>query len=212
VIKRIMLVDDHSVVRTGIRQIFDECTDIVVDCEATSGQEALDILGKRPVDGVVLDLSMPDRSGIDVLKHMRAASPDMPVLILSMHSEQQYAMSMLRAGASGYITKDRSPTEILDAVRVVLQGRKFLSAAVAAQLAADATNGNAQKLPHEKLSTREFEVFCKLASGRSVSDIGTDLFLSVKTVSTHRTRIMEKMLLKTNADLIYYAMKNGLAE
>ena len=210
-IKRIMLVDDHQIVRAGLRQIFAECTDIVVEAEAASGTEALELLRTKNIDGVLLDLSLPDRSGIDVLRRMRGERSDLPILILSMHAEEQYAMNVLKAGANGYIAKSSPPAEILKAIRTVLTGKKYVSAALAQQLAA-AFTGNDHGAPHEKLSTREFEVFCKLSAGRSVSDIAAELFLSVKTVSTHRARILEKMNLKTNADLTYYAIKNELIE
>lgn len=210
-IKKIMLVDDHQIVRTGLKQIFAECTDIVVDSEAANGTEALDLLRARPVDGVLLDLSMPDRSGIDVLRRMRGERPDLPILILSMHAEEQYAMNVLKAGANGYIAKSSPPSEILKAVRMVLTGKKYVSPALAQQLATAFTS-DVHGAPHEKLSTREFEVFCKLAAGHSVSDIADELFLSVKTVSTHRARILEKMNLRTNADLTYYAIKNELIQ
>ncbi len=207
-----MLVDDHSIVRAGLKQIFEDCTDIVVDCEAASGQEAIDLLRARPVDGVMLDLSMPDRSGIDVLRRMHGERADLPILIVSMHAEEQYAMNVLKAGASGYISKASAPAEILKAARTVLAGQKYVSPQIAQQLAAAFAGGDAHSSPHEKLSTREFEVFCKLAAGESVSAIAEELFLSVKTVSTHRTRILEKMNLHTNADLTYYAIKNELIQ
>lgn len=210
-IKRIMLVDDHQIVRAGLKQIFAECTDIVVEAEASSGTEALELLRAKPVDGVLLDLSMPDRSGIDVLRRMRGERADLPILILSMHAEEQYAMNVLKAGANGYIAKSSPPAEILKAVRMVLTGKKYVSPALAQQLATAFTS-DVHGAPHEKLSTREFEVFCKLAAGHSVSDIADELFLSVKTVSTHRARILEKMNLRTNADLTYYAIKNELIQ
>ena len=207
-----MLVDDHAVVRAGIRQVFATCEDIVVDCEAADGQEALTLLRQRHVDAVLLDLSMPGRSGIEVLRRMRAEQPALPILILSMHGEKQYAISALKAGASGYLSKENAPEEIIAATRTVLAGRKYVSEALANDIATALFSDGAERAPHDRLSSREFDVFCQLAAGKSVSSIATGLFLSVKTVSTHRARILEKMELKTNSDLTYYAITHALIE
>ena len=211
-IKRIMLVDDHAIVRNGIRQIFDGCTDITVDCEASSGWEAIDLVKSRVVDGVLLDLSLPDRSGLEVLRRMRGERPELPILILSMHDEAQYAMTVLRAGANGYVSKFTAADEILVAMRAVLAGKKYVSSRLAEQLADTYADGNEAQAPHERLSTREFEVFCRLAAGASVADIAVELFLSPKTVSTHRAHILEKMQFRTSAELTYYAIKKQLIE
>lgn len=209
--KRLLLVDDHEVVRAGMKQILAECIDLVVAAEAESGSEALTLLRSDCFDGILLDISMPDRSGVDVLRQIRAEHPQLPILILSMHSEEQYAMNVLKAGANGYLNKTSSPDEMRNAIRTVIAGRKYMSPALV-QHFAHAFISEGQTALHEQLSPREFEVFCKLAAGHAVSVIAEELFLSVKTVSTHRTRILQKMNLKTNADLTYYAIKNHLIE
>ena len=164
----------------------------------------------EPWDVLLLDISLPDGSGIDLLRQIRPHKPDLPILILSMHPEEQFAVSLLRAGASGYITKDAVPQLVVKAIRTLLNGRKYISTAVAQILAEDVGGDN--RPAHEQLSEREFQVFCKLAAGRAVGDIATELFLSNKTVSTYRARILEKMNAKSNADLTYYAIKNGLIQ
>ena len=204
-----MLVDDHYIVRAGLKEIFADTDDIVVDAEAATGTEALELFRSRHFDAVLLDLSLPDRSGLDVLRRMRGERADLPVLIVSTHSEEQYAMPVLKAGANGYITKASSSDEILRATRVVLNGDKYVSPSLEQQLAI-AYVTDAEQTPHEKLSTREFEVFKKLAEGRSVSQIASEFFVSVKTISTHRGHILVKMGLKNNGDLTLYAIKNDL--
>ena len=206
-----MLVDDHFVVLAGLKDIFEDVDDIVVDAEAATGGEALDLVRARSFDAVLLDLSLPDRSGLDVLRRMRSERAGLPVLIVSSHSEEQYAMPVMKAGANGYINKSSSSDEILKATRLVLAGDKYVSPSLEQQLA-QAYTSDADPAPHERLSTREFEVFKKLAEGRSVSQIANEFFVSVKTISTHRGHILAKMDLKTNGDLTLYAIKNELIE
>ena len=206
---RIAIVDDHAVVRAGLRQYFAEQIDFQVVAEAASGREALDIVRKGEVDVILLDISMPDQSGIDVLAAIRARAPDLPVLILSGYAEEHYATTLLRQGASGYLNKDCDPEEILRAIRTVSRGRKYITAGVAERLA-DGLGGD--KAAHELLSERELQVFMRLAQGETIGHIAESLSLSVKTVSTYRTRVMEKLQLESNSDLTYYALKNGLIQ
>jgi len=208
---RVLIADDHEIVRAGLRQFIAEEPDIQVTGEAGSGDQVMAQLRDGEFDVLVLDISMPDRNGIDVLKLIRQRKPDLPVLILSTYPEDQYAINLIRAGASGYLTKESAPEDLVRAIRTVAQGRRYVSATVA-----DLLIGGLDKpteLPvHQTLSEREFQIFCKLSRGQSVSVIADELFLSVKTVSTYRSRILEKMGMKTNADLTYYAIKNGLVE
>lgn len=210
--KKLMLVDDHSVVRAGVRAVFESVPDIDIEVEATNGQEALELLRVRSVDGILLDLSMPDRSGLDVLRRIRSDQIHVPVLVFSMHAEDQYARNVLKAGANGYFTKGGSAEELVDAVRAVLAGKSYVSASVAQQLAASIAGYGTVVSPHEQLTPREFEVYIKLASGMNGASIAAELFLSAKTVATHRASILWKMSLKTTADLTYYAIKNHLIE
>ncbi|PLT16582.1 response regulator [Ralstonia mannitolilytica] len=204
---RVLIADDHEIVRAGLRQFLSEERDIEVAGEAASGEEVMEQLRTGAFDVVVLDISMPDRNGIDTLKLVRQRHPDLPVLILSTFPEDQYAINLIRAGASGYLTKESAPDELVKAIRTVSQGRRYVSPTVAELLI-----GGLEKPTDQTLSKREFQIFCKLARGQSVSVIAEELFLSVKTVSTYRTRILEKMGMKSNADLTYYAIKNGLVE
>lgn len=207
--KKILLVDDHGIVRSGLRSLIDLESDMRVAGEAASGSEALQKVRKEQFDIVVLDISMPDKNGVDTLHDLKRITPDLPVLILSGYSEQQYALNLIRSGCKGYLSKDSDPDEIIKAIRTICNGRLYISAALAELMATELTQPSGKML-HETLSDREFQVFFKLASGKSVTEIGEELFISVKTVSTYRTRIMEKMNLKTNADLTYYAIKNEL--
>ncbi|WP_420993946.1 response regulator [Cupriavidus sp. 30B13] len=208
---RVLIADDHQIVRAGLRQFISDEPDIRVEGEAASGDEVMTRLREREFDVVVLDISMPDRNGIDVLKMLRQRHPDLPVLILSTYPEDQYAINLIRAGASGYLTKESAPDDLVKAIRTVAQGRRYVSATVADLLIGGLEKPTNQPL-HQTLSKREFQIFCKLSRGQSVSVIADELFLSVKTVSTYRSRILEKMGMKTNADLTYYAIKNGLVE
>ncbi len=206
---RIAIVDDHAVVRAGLRQFFSDQVDLAVVAEAASGREALDIVRHGEVDVMLLDISMPDQSGVDALVAIRARAPALPVLILSGFPEAHYATTLLRQGASGYLNKDCDPEEILKAIRTVFRGRKYITAGVAERLA-ETLGPDGDKLPHEQLSERELQVFLRLAQGETIGHAAQGLSLSIKTVSTYRTRVMEKMALQSNSDLTYYALKNGL--
>ena len=208
---RIAIVDDHAVVRAGLRQYFAEQIDMEVVAEAANGREALDIVRRGEVDVIVLDISMPDQSGVDALAAIRARDTDLPVLILSGFPEEHYATTLLRQGASGYLNKDCDPEELLRAIRTVYRGRKYITAGVAEQLADGLSRGGDQPA-HTHLSERELQVFLRLAQGETIGHMATSMSLSVKTVSTYRTRVMEKMGLESNSDLTYYALKNGLIQ
>jgi len=207
--KRILLVDDHSIVRTGLRNLIELEKDLEVAGEATNGNEALTLVRSNTYDIIVMDVSMPDKNGVDTLHDLKHVAPDLPVLILSGYAEQQYALNLMRSGCKGYLSKDAESDEIIKAIRTISAGRRYISAELA-ELMANEMSHPSDKLLHETLSDREFQVFFKLAGGLSATEIGDELNISVKTVSTYRTRILEKMSLKTNADLTYYAIKNQL--
>jgi two-component system, NarL family, invasion response regulator UvrY len=210
---RILIADDHAVVRAGYRQFLEADPSVTEVGEAASGDETLDALRRGQWDLLLMDIHMPDRSGLDILKHVSASFPDIRVLIMSGLPEEQYARNVLRAGASGYLSKDGSPEELLRAVRLVLKGRRYISAALAESIAADLHNSSDQNGPlHTSLSTREFQNFCKLAAGMAVNRIANELSLSIKTVSTYRGRVLEKMGFKSNADITTYALRNGLIQ
>lgn len=205
----ILIVDDHAIVRQGLRQILADTPDMVVGDEASSGQEALDKIQTRQWDVVVLDLSLPDRSGIELLQAIRNQPAAPPVLVLTVHAEEQYAPRLLRMGASGYLTKKSAPQELVTALRWVAHRKKYISPSLAAYLAAEV--GTAAEQPrHATLSDREFQVLCLLATGKAIADIAKELAVSSTTVSTHRARILEKMRLKSTADLIQYAIWHRL--
>ena len=208
---RVGIVDDHSIVRSGLRHFFSEHVDLRVAGEAASGREAIDLVRDMELDVLVMDLSMPDQSGIDALAMIRAKAPDVGVLILSAYPEEHYAMHLIRQGASGYLNKECDPLEIVQAIRTIALGKRYISAQVAELLAQQLDQG-IQGPPHEQLSEREFQVFLKLARGRSATEIADELSLSVKTISTYRTRLMEKLGLNSNSDLTYYALKNQLID
>ncbi|MDX1585039.1 MAG: response regulator transcription factor [Thermoanaerobaculia bacterium] len=208
---RLMLVDDHELVRAGLRELIANEPDFEIAAEAGTGAEALDALRDQDIDIVVLDLSLPDYSGIDLMKSMLAQRPNLRILILSMHPEESYARRIMRAGAHGYVNKGAAPDLLITAIRKVAGNGRFVSPALAELLALDlAEDGSA--IPHERLSDREFEVFERLARGASVSEIAEELNLSPKTVSTHRSRILQKMDLQNNAELVRYAVKHGMLE
>jgi DNA-binding NarL/FixJ family response regulator len=207
----VLIADDHAVVRVGIRQFLQEDAAIKEIGEAATGRETLDQLRAREWDLVLLDINMPDRSGLDVLRHIQSGHPRVRVLVLSGLPERQYALNVLRAGAAGYLAKDAAPEELMKAVHTVLAGRRYVSASLAELLVSD-LDGNHDKPLHDGLSTREFQIFCKIAAGRGVSEIANELSLSVKTVSTYRTRILEKMKFTTNADLTSYALRSGIIQ
>jgi two-component system invasion response regulator UvrY len=208
---RILIADDHTIVREGLKQILAETPDMVVADEARNGQEVLTKVENNQYDVVLLDISMPGRSGIDILKQLKGEHPKLPILILSMYSEEQYAMRALRAGASGYMTKESAPDELIVAIRKVSQGRKYVSPSLAEKLAISLEVGE-EKPPHELLSDREYQVMCMIASGKTIKEIADELSLSVKTISTYRSRILEKLGLKTNAAITHYAVQNKLVE
>ncbi|MCP5145450.1 MAG: response regulator transcription factor [Gammaproteobacteria bacterium] len=208
---KVLVIDDHAVVRAGIKTFFDDSDDIEVADEAESAEAALKRLRGASFDVALLDISMPDKSGVELLKILKRDYPQLPVLILSMHPESRYAVQLLRYGASGYMQKEALPTELVGAVRMIHQGRRYISPTLAELLAAE-LNEQTDRPLHEALSGREREVFLELASGQAVNEIATKLSLSVKTVSTYRTRILEKMKASNNADLTYYAIKNGLID
>jgi DNA-binding NarL/FixJ family response regulator len=207
----VLIVDDHAIVRQGLRRILDEAKGIEVDAEANDGAEALKKLYEWKSDVVLLDISMPEKNGIDALKRIMDGNSGAKVLILSMYPEDQYAVRLMKAGASGYMTKDTAPEQLVDAIRKVVVGKKYISPGLA-ELLLNECNSDSDKLPHELLSDREYQVLRLLGSGKTVSEIAESLSLSVKTVSTYRAHILEKMKLKNNAELTYYVMENGLKE
>lgn len=208
---RILIADDHAIVRAGLKQIVAETSDMIVADEASSGHEALNKVWKNDYDVVVLDITMPGINGLDVLKQLKSQMPELPVLVLSIHPEEQYAVRVLKAGASGYLTKESASDELIMAIRKVSIGRKYVTASLAEKLAFDLET-DVEKPLHETLSDREYQVMCMIASGKTVNEIAEELFLSVKTVSTYRSRILEKMKMKSNAELTYYAIKHRLVE
>ena len=205
---RVLLADDHEVVRKGIRAILeDRCSPIEI-AEAGTGDAALALLDKQPFDAAVLDLSMPGRSGIDLLAEVKHRHPKLPVLILSLYTEEQFALRALRAGASGYVTKAAASEQLVAAFEKIVRGGKYITDTLAERIASQA--GGETGAPHDRLSDREFEVMRGIASGESVGEIAVRMHLSVKTVSTYRTRLLEKMHMETNAELTRYAIQNGL--
>lgn len=208
---KILIADDHAIVRKGLIKILMESDAWTSVDEAGSGQEALDRVLKGSYDLVLLDISMPGRGGLDVLKEIKERLPRLPVLMLSMHPEKEYALRSLRAGASGYLTKDNAPEELVRAIRKVLSGGRYVTASLAEILALEVEKkDHAGRLPHEILSNREYQVLRMIASGKTVSEIAGELFLSVKTVSTYRSRILEKIRAKNNVELTHYAFENRL--
>ncbi|MDO9284582.1 MAG: response regulator transcription factor [Aquabacterium sp.] len=208
---RIAIVDDHAMVRAGLRQFFSEQADFSVVAEASDGRGAVDIVRNAEIDVILLDIGMPDQSGVDALAAIKARAPDLPVLILSGFAEEHYATTLLRQGASGFLNKGCDPEDIVKAIRTVVRGRKYITAAVAEQLA-DGLGGGGDQPAHAQLSERELQVFLRLAKGETVGHMADSMCLSIKTISTYRTRVMEKMNLATNSDLTYYALKHGLIQ
>ncbi len=207
--KNVLLVDDHSIVRQGLKNLIALEADLTVTGEAGSGVEAIKMVRANQYDIVVLDISMPDKNGVDTLHDLKHVAPNLPVLILSGYGEAQYALNLIRNGCKGYLSKDADSDEIIKAIRTIANGKRYISAELA-ELMSEQLSHPTEKQLHETLSDREFQVFFKLSSGLSATEIGEELNISVKTVSTYRSRILEKMSLKTNADLTYYAIKNGL--
>ena len=208
---KIGIVDDHAIVRAGLKQFLSEQVDLRVEGEAGNGREAIDLVRTTELDVLIMDLAMPGQSGLDALAMIRAKAPDLGILILSGYPEEQYAINLIRQGARGSRNKECDPAEIVDAVRTIALGRRHITPAVA-ELLAQQLGRKAEAPLHEQLSEREFQVFLKLAKGESAGDVAESLSLSVKTVSTYRTRLMEKMGLATNSDLTYYALKNKLID
>ncbi len=206
---KVFITDDHPIVREGLKQALRETSDIAVSGEASNGEETLNDLRDHMVDVVLLDISLPGRSGLDLLSQLRVAYPSLKILILSTYPEQQYAVRALKTGAAGYLTKESAPEELITAIRKVAFGGKYVSAALAERLAFDLA-GESTSRPHEKLSNREYQVMCLIASGKTVREIATDLSLSDKTISTYRRRILDKLNLRHNAELTHYAIQQGL--
>jgi len=208
---KVIIVDDHAVVRKGLKQIIEEAPDLTVADEAGSGYELLEKIRLKKYDVVLLDISMPGKDGLDTLKELKNEKPDIPVLVFTVYPEEQYALRVLKAGAAGYINKECEPEALIEAIRKVSQGRKYISPDLAELLASNLDSGNEQAL-HDSLSDREFQVMCLIASGKTVKDIAKELFLSINTISTYRIRILEKMNMKSNAEITHYAIKNRLVE
>ena len=206
---RILIVDDHVMFREGLKQIFAKHSDMHVVDEAGSGHEAMDKVLRHKLDVVLLDISLPGRSGPELLNEIKKNKPDLAVLVLSMHPEDQYAVRMMKAGALGYVTKESAPEELISAIRRVATGGRYISSKLAEEMAV-ALDINTPKLPHQLLSNREFHVMRMLASGKSLKEIADELFISEKTVTTYRARIMEKMRLHNNVELTLYAIENKL--
>ncbi len=209
--KRILIVDDHEVLREGVKRIFDKRASAIIFGEASSGSEALKLAREEDWDIVVLDLSLGGRNGLEVLKELKQVRPRLPVLILSMHTEVQFARRAFKAGASGYITKDSPRSELTKAINKIIDEGMYVSPALAEELVVDLRRG-ADRPPHETLSDREFEVLRLIASGKAVGEIASLLSLSDSTISTYRARILEKMGMKTNAELTHYAIQNKLVD
>jgi DNA-binding NarL/FixJ family response regulator len=206
---RILVADDHSVVRQGLKRIIADNPDMEIVGEAASGQEALELVRSGSFDLVILDISMPGQNGLDILCELKAASPTLKVIILSMHPEEQYAIRSFRDGASAYLTKGASPEELIAAIRTVASGKKYITPSVADRLVTYVEDSS-QESPHETLSDREMQILVLIGSGKQVSDIAEELNLSIKTVSTYRSRVLLKMNMETNAQLMRYALQHGL--
>ena len=208
---RILVADDHPIVRRGVKQIIEESSDMVVSGEASSGSEVLKRVAGGNYDILLLDISLPGRNGLDILKQVKSMKPKLPVLVLTVYPEEQYAIRALKSGASGYLTKGRAPNELREAIRKISKGHKYITSSLAEKLA-DRLFGGMGELPHEILSDREYQVMCMIASGKMVSRIAEELSLSVKTISTHRSRLLKKMALKNNTELTRYAIEHKLVD
>lgn len=206
---KVLIADDHPIVRRGVRQILDEASDILVGAEVGTAPEVLTAVREQRWNVVVLDISLPGGNGIDLIRDIKRERPDARVLILTAHSEEQYAVRAIKAGAAGFLNKESAPEKLLEATRKIAHGGRYVSAELAETLAS-LLSGEMSGEPHERLSDREFEILKLLASGKTVSEVALELGLSVKTVSTHRVRLLKKMNLRTNAELTHYAIKNSL--
>lgn len=207
---RVLIADDHAIVREGLKQIIGSSGSIVVADEAENGQQAIQKVRAGGLDVLLLDISMPDRNGIDVLKQVKKEFPALAVLMLTMHREDQYAIRAIKAGASGYLTKQSAPAELVNALHEVAAGRKYITAALAQELANQLGNGDSARPLHEQLSDREYQTLVMIASGKTVSQIAGELALSVKTISMYRSRLLQKMKMRHNAELTHYAIRQGL--
>ena len=208
---RVLIADDHAIVRQGLRQILSDTSDLTVTGEAENGVQAVQMVRSGEWDVILMDVSMPDRNGIDALKLIKKEFPRLPILILSMYPEEQYAIRALKAGAAGYLTKQSAPDLLVTAIRQVASGKKYVSPSLAEELA-NAIGEDSDRPAHEKLSDREYQTLCMIASGKTPTEIAEALNLSVKTVSVYRARLLEKMNLRNNAELTHYGLKHGLAE
>ncbi|MDR4517462.1 MAG: response regulator transcription factor [Nitrosomonas sp.] len=207
----VMIADDHAIVRQGLKQILNETEDIRVTGEAETGFQAIKIVRQHDFDVMLLDISLPDRSGIDVLKQIRKDKPNLAILVLSMHNEHEFAIRSLKAGAAGYLNKQSAPAQLVTAIRQVASGDKYVSSVVAQELA-NSLHSNSDQPLYTILSDREFQTLCLIASGKTLSDISAEMFLSPKTVSVYRSRVLEKLKLNNNSELIRYALKNKLVD
>ena len=208
---QVLIADDHAILRRGLAQIITEAGDMQVCAEAENGAQAIKFAREHPVDVVLLDITMPDRNGLDTLKQLKKEKPKLGVLMLSMHPEETYALRAIKAGASGYLTKQSAPALLITAIRQVARGRRYISPAVAEELAGTIADGS-DRPAHTTLSDREYETMKLIASGKTLSQIAVEMHLSAKTVSVYRARLLEKMHLKNNSELIHYALKNRLVD
>ncbi len=207
----ILIADDHALMRAGLKRILKDEPDIKVIAEASNGFEVLEVVKKEEVDFIVLDLTMPGKNGLEVIKELRQTNKDIQILILSMHPEDRFAVRALKSGASGYMTKESAPDELVNAIRKIISGRKYITPALAEKLASE-FDDDSGKLPHELLSDREYEVFIMISSGKKITEIAEQLALSTPTVNTYRARIFDKMRLKSNVELTHYALSNNLID
>jgi DNA-binding NarL/FixJ family response regulator len=208
---KVLIADDHALIRKGLKQLLDDTDDLRVTGEAESGMDAIKMVLAGSYDIVLLDISMPDKHGIDVLKQIKDSHPLLPVLMLSMHPEEQYALRSMKAGAAGYLNKQSAPAQLVTAIRQVARGKKYISSELAEQLAEGLSQGY-QELLHQTLSNREYQTLCLMAQGKKLSEMADVMSLSPKTISVYRSRLLEKMKLKTNAEAIHYAINNHLIE
>ena len=208
---RVLVADDHPLLRTALKQVLSLEPDLIAAGEAEDSEQVLQKIGEQAWDVVILDLAMPGRGGLDVIREIRRLKPHLPVLVLSMYAEEQFAVRAIKAGANGYLSKDSNGDEVVRAIRKILTGKKYVSASLA-ELLADALDSQIDQQLHETLSDREFQVLCKIGAGRTVSEIAQEMALSVKTISTYRARILEKMNMSNNAELARYAIMKGLAK
>jgi DNA-binding NarL/FixJ family response regulator len=208
---RVFIADDHGIVRKGMKQILSRTADIEVAGEASTGQEALEKIWANNFDVVILDISLPGRNGLEILKQIKSQQPKLPVLILSMYPEDQYAVRVLKAGAAGYLTKESDKSELIEAIRRIAQGKKYITPELAERLA-DELKPGADKAPHDRLSDREYHLLCLIAKGKNTKEIAAELSLSIKTIGTHRASLLDKMEMKSNAELTHYAIQHKLVQ